>query len=206
MTMRLPNSVMVHTPRTGGLWFKAVADRLGIKNQVLKGDVDSHFAPTELPPEWRGLPCFCFVRDPLVWLKSRWTHSIEINARADARYFGVHGLFDQCVTPSFRTTVETLLERFPKGICSMTYALMATGCNYVMKAETGRLQDNTVFVLSNLEGVHSANVRNVANATARFNSSSMLGKYQNELNLPADLENRYVEQERLAYKIWESAL
>lgn len=204
MSLRLPNSVFVHIPRTGGLWLAEVTSQLGIKRQQFKGDVDSHFTYQQLPDYWRQFPGFSFVRHPYKWLRSRWSHCIEHNLVADYRNYGVHRLFDDCVRDTFEETVRTIIDVRP-GIVGFTYRTMTLGISPDLIYRTEDLPLAAYNVLHKLEGL-AYNFNDVIAQMPPINGTSTMDKYKAEMDeLPESLLNEFLETERVALRIWEDA-
>ena len=203
MSIRMPNSCFIHVPRTGGLWFGEVVRELGIKHQVLKGDIDSHFKYCELPHNWRALVSFGFIRHPFDWVKSRWSHAIEHNVVADYRHYGVHRLFDECVRPTFKRTLETILSKQP-GLVGLTYLEMLTGVDFIYCTED--LPIVAFDTLKKLEGVVQSDLDRVSSIPA-FNGTSKLDKWQHFFNtVPESLVQEFLASESLAITMWNENL
>ena len=203
MSIRMPHSCFVHIPRTGGLWFGEIVHQLGLKHQKLRGDIDSHLAFKEMPDNWRALYAFSFVRHPLAWLKSRWSHCIEHNLKEDHRHYGVHRLFDECVQERFVDTVRTILDRRP-GIVGQTYFTMTRGIDQLFKTEN--LRDACLRVLSRHERINVLEVTKIIDETPPFNGTSKMDRYREEVeSLPKDLIDQFLQQEKLALEIWHKA-
>ena len=219
MTMRLPNSVFVHVPRTGGMWFKDLVQRLGIKHQILTGDLDSHLPYSELPPSWRALPALGFVRHPLSWLKSRWSHLIEHKMLDDYRHFGVHRIFDAIAKPTFTETVQAVVEWNKGGVggvglVGLTFHRMLSGLNQTSQAGNPRAG---VTHLVKTESLPFAAYRFLVDVeellglfdvtlNEKVNGTSCLSKYHDEFDLlPSELEAKFMASETLAMRIWKGA-
>lgn len=202
MSIRLPNSCFVHIPRTGGLWLGEVVARLGIEHQVLRGDVDSHFTFKQLPENWRRLKSFGFVRLPVAWIKSRWSHMAEHNMEpSHYRHYGVHRLFDVCFRSTFIETLETILSEHP-GLVGTVYQEMLDGVDRVYRTED--LPKAACVVLRDLEGVEQPKWP-VISGVNPTNGTSQLGKWRCEVDsAPEDLMDEFADSERLAYEIWSN--
>lgn len=200
MSIRLPNSCFVHVPRTGGLWLGSVLTAIGIKHQVFRGDVDSHFTWAQLPLNWRMLPSFSFVRQPLPWLRSRWSHCIENNLAADYRHYGVHREFDELVADTFEQTTRNILARRP-GIVGRTYREMLTGVHILKRTES--LPGVAHILLDDLEGIGKiTGSRYTILNTDAVNSTS--AAYSDRTVLPPSLEQELTHSEQDAQRIWDT--
>lgn len=203
MSIRLPNSCFVHIPRTGGLWLGKVLHELKIKHQVLRGDIDSHFQLSEMPGNWRKLHSFSFVRHPLDWVKSRWSHAIEINAYEDHRHYGVHRLFDICVSPTLEQTIRKILVNRP-GLVGYTYKRMTEGVKTLIATE--RLSSELYPFLQEVEGKNiPTNSLQIIKSIEPINGTSKLNKYDGSVsNLSKELTEMFTESEHEAMRIWQS--
>ena len=201
MSLRLPNSVFVHVPRTGGLWLGEVVQKIGLLQQRFNGDVDSHFTFRELPDLWRALQPFSFVRHPLGWIKSRWSHSVECRISDDHRHYGINRLFDEHFHASFRETVEDILRNRP-GLVGLTFREMQDGIPAAFLRRTEDLPYSAVDLLRNLEGVGDDQVQVIV-GTPAFNGTSQLEKYRQELSsLPNSLVRDFLASESDAFARW----
>lgn len=203
MCIRLPNSCFVHIPRTGGLWFGAVVEALEIKHQTLKGDIDSHFTHDQLPPNWKALHSFSFIRDPFKWVRSRWSHALEINAYDDHRHYGVHREFDILIRPTLSETIKRIVTRSP-GLVGHTYRTMTHGVESLLKTET--LQKRIYPFLDRLEHLPSDASKTIETISP-FNGTSGMDKYTGIVSqVPDALVRKFMNTEQYAYQLWESAL
>lgn len=203
MSVRLVNSCFVHIPRTGGTWLKKAVMAIRLHRQTLSGDLDGHLPWSVLSRHWPNLIGFTFVRHPFAWLRSRWSHAIHINAAEDGRHFGVHRLFDVHVRPSFADTVAAILRQTP-GIVGITYKTMAEGIPPENLVRTEDLPNGAGRLLVRLEGISGQSCELLRNVPP-CNSTSSLARYQKEMaNLPARLEEEFLESERIALDIWNN--
>ena len=205
MSVRLPHCVFIHIPRTGGLWVQAVIERLGIKCQILKGDIDSHLPVTELPEHWQTVPAFSFVRHPWEWVKSRWSHALELDTYGNYRHYGIHREFDECVRPSFQETLAVILSKRP-GIVGETYSHMLQGVEEIRRTIDLPYATYEMLVQYEIETVDSDKIAEVIAATPKFNSTSGMEKYREQfIDLPAGLTSKFLASEKDALKIWQAA-
>lgn len=205
MSVRLPHCTFIHIPRTGGLWFEEVVRQLGIKCQVLRGDYDSHMSLPGLPDYWRSVPAFTFVRHPWEWVKSRWSHALEIGAYEAHRHYGIHREFDECVRPSFQETIRHILKHCP-GIIGETYSHMIQGCDDLRRTQDLAMATYEMLVQYEIEDVSSDLIAQVISETPKNNSTSELPRYREQfIDLPAGLTSKFLASEKVAIKIWKSA-
>jgi hypothetical protein len=205
MTIRLDNSVFIHTPRTGGTWLQEVLRVLGLDRQVLRGDLDGHLLYAALPVEWAGLTLFSFIRHPLLWVKSRWTHAVEIHAHPHGRHFGVHRRFDRCVRETFSETLSAIVVNEP-GLVSNTFMEMTEGIPVENLVCTIDLPDQAHRLLSRLEGLPEDRLEAVR-AVGKINSTSNRPRWQAQLNnVPKSLVQEFMATESWALELWRSRL
>lgn len=203
MSIRLPNSLFVHVPRTGGLWLGETLNQLTIKKQVLKGDIDSHYRFKDFPKDWqKKLIPFSFIRHPVDWVKSRWSHVIEHSTHIDGRHEGVHSLFDELVDDSFEKTLKTIITKRP-GLVSLTFSEMQNGVNHVRQTE--QLPLVAFQLLEELEGVPLC-VWDWIKYPNKFNSTSTLNKYEKEFEKASEsLVKEFVDSELKCVSLWKAA-
>lgn len=197
MSIRLPNSCFIHIPRTGGLWVKALIERSGIKHQTLKGDIDSHLPYKSLPENWQHLHSFSTIRHPLAWVRSRWTHALEINAYEGHRHYGIHRDFDICVRQTLEETIQVIVNQYP-GLVYRTFQEMTDGVKTILQYE--QLPDNIYAILNKYEGLSIDTLKRIS--PDRFNSTSQL--YKNRNSISDKLLSEFLSSESETIKWWES--
>lgn len=199
MSIRMEHSAFIHIPRTGGLWMHEVVRRLEIKHFVLRGDIDGHMPFLDLPRVWRNLEAFSFIRHPLSWVKSRWSHVLEHNLAKDYRHYGIHRLFDKCVQPTLEGTIKTIMGKEP-GLVGRTFHEMLMGVRHVGLTED--LPLSAWYFLHGLEQV-SDDHKQLVLGVSPTNSTTTMDKYSKELsNLPDSLEDEFLDSERKALVWW----
>lgn len=73
MAFILPKSVMIHTPKTGGLWMERALAAAGLKVSVLEPKHSTFEEVMDHPKvKARRGRVFTFVRHPLTWYPSHW--------------------------------------------------------------------------------------------------------------------------------------
>lgn len=193
MSLRLPNSVFVHVPRTGGTWIADVVERLGLLRQKLKGDVDSHFTGTELRRYWPGLPQFAVVRHPWTWVESRWSHAVSINALRDQRHFSVHREFDRLVDESsFERTIVNCIA-CGASVVGRTFFVMIPAGTVIVRFD--RLVEHLGSVLSRLEGVSPTDYGDLVATMEPVNATSEKARQEGLLECSQELKDRFLAME-----------
>jgi hypothetical protein len=184
--------------------------KLGIPNHILRGDYDSHLNWRDLPNEnWKKLPVFSFVRHPLAWIKSRWSKAVEDNTIGQQTFFGIHRRFDELIDPtSFQKTVEAIIKREP-GILGATYKEMFAGIGGISRQvqlfKTENLPTVAYTALKRFEGIPD-HFEQLIKEMPKENSSSTVDKFLEQLSaLPDSLVAEYLESEKEAIQIWNSA-
>lgn len=199
---------MVHIPRCGGFFIQELAKQLGILQQIFKGDVDSHFKYCELPTFWQTHVCFTVVRNPIDWVKSRWSHALEIEAFDNYRHYGIHRDFDSCVVPSLNQTVDNIIRR-ESSLITRTYRYMSDGVQYIIALE--KLEKQLRGLLERYEEVHHTRFDKVynrvklQNGSIPINSTAKTSKYLKE-EIDNQLQDKLRQQNKEAFSIWEEAL
>lgn len=176
---------------------KALIERSRIKHQILKGDIDSHLPYKELPDNWHCLHSFSMIRHPLSWVRSRWSHALEIHAYEDHRHYGIHRDFDKCVRPTLEETIGQILKDYP-GLVYRTFKEITEGVETILQHE--QIPNNVYNVLHQFEGVSIDLLKQVS--PERFNSTSQLYKDRNKI--PDTLLSEFLSSESETIKWWES--
>lgn len=199
MSLRMPNTCFVHIPRTGGMWMKKVAENLGLIQEQLNGDIDSHYAYRELSKGWKELRAFTFIRHPFLWVRSRWSHAIEINAYAEYRHHGIHRLFDECIKETLEETIITIIKEQPK-LVLRTFSEMANGVTHIF--QTRKLPENIYPFFNIYEGISREKWDTAL--CERINSTTTLDKYKGKLEVSSTVMNEFLDSESETIKWWES--
>lgn len=152
MAVRLPKSVFVHIPKTGGTWVRRVLRTTGL----YEGDVArDHATPAELAafPVATARPIFfCFVRHPLTWYQSYWAYRMKNGWHRPSPSenelplpIRTILLDANCRADDFETFVRNCLARYPAGWVSHLFRHYTTGCAFVGRQE--RLRDDLLLAL-----------------------------------------------------------
>lgn len=107
MAFVLPNSVLLHYPKTAGHWISSVLTDSGISVTPLRAHLHSRHLPEEQSHKFR----FAFVRHPLTWYQSYFAHKM-------LRGWSNDHIDRNCHSSDFHQFVDNVLERFPQGYCS----------------------------------------------------------------------------------------
>lgn len=199
MSLRLPNSCFIHIPRTGGMWLQDVVNNLGLPRQIFRGDIDSHYSWTQLPDNWKSLISFTLIRHPLAWVKSRWSHALEIGACEGHRHYHVHRKFDECVRPTLELTIQEILRRYP-GLVYLTFKSMSQGIHRVFRTED--LPYNLFPFLNEHEGITPAQWESAL--VPPTNGTATIDKYALLSGLEPETEQRFLNSESLTVEWWNS--
>lgn len=123
MSLILPNSIFIHTPKTGGSWVSSVLAGWAVER------LPKHIKCEDITDE---RPKFTFVRNPLTWYQSRWSSPSHRERISLGRRWG----FD--ATPeeegNFQLWVERVTSEFP-GHLYRLYRSRTVCCDFVGKFE-----------------------------------------------------------------------
>lgn len=129
MALALPHSVFFHIGRTAGYFVREAVHAMGIPN-VEVGEFHDPPSRAPLADETQKV-FFCFVRHPLRWLRSYWALRTNWGWDEATRGYGL----DQA---RFADFLEAVIERFPTGLASNTFAPFIAGCHEVGRSECVR--------------------------------------------------------------------
>lgn len=201
MALRLSNSIFIHIPRTGGHWLEAVLKEIGCLKQSLLGDFESTMPYRQLPKEWQELTPFTFIRHPLDWVKSRWSHALRTKAQEEWRMYGIHWDFNQLVRPTFQETIEVILEERP-GITSETLQVMTEGVNHLLLTEELHVNDDLSKLLEELEGIPESLIYAAIHSVDKLDTTATLPEYVNEMKLTGWIEEKFLESEKVGVDLY----
>ncbi|HYD99970.1 MAG TPA: hypothetical protein VEH84_11355 [Alphaproteobacteria bacterium] len=129
MAALLRDSVFYHIPKTGGSWVRLALAHSGL----LRGEVGAfHARPAELADDLdaRARPGFCFVRHPLTWYQSYWTHKTAHG------WFDAGNDFDARVRADrFPDFLERVFALCPEEHLTSLYRDYTAGCAFVGRTE-----------------------------------------------------------------------
>lgn len=188
MTVELKNSVFVHVPRIGGMWLRSLLRRTDLIVHEPDSDRERHQSYLE-HGRW-DKPGFGFVRHPLDWIRSRWSHALQHSTHVDRRFLGVHRLFSLRVRPSFPDTVRAILDECP-GVVGHTFDIMLDGVDLVLRTED--LPDAALSALNTLEQIEVESLVPIPETT---NGTSTTEKWRRLTSLSDDLMERFLVSER----------
>ncbi len=78
MTLLLPNSAMIHVPKTGGSWCRESINKAGLRRRELG---QFHDFAKKHHRHLANLFVFGFVRNPVTWMQSRWCYTKRANKK-----------------------------------------------------------------------------------------------------------------------------
>lgn len=155
MALLLPRSVFIHIPKTAGQWIAQALANAGVETREL-GVV--HASPDELPMLGtlrRGRVVFCFVRHPLTWYPSMWSHRMDDGWDEpidDPKWFSPRWIefwaqfTARCRSETFDGFVRACTSSYPDGLVSTLYERYTSGCSRVGRYE--RLAPDLVDILA----------------------------------------------------------
>jgi hypothetical protein len=133
MALILPNSAMIHIPKTGGSFCRRVVRDMGIPylesgpaekvvvqrrhagiTQIYDDLMVDNWMEANPKPKQRLV--FTFVRNPLTWLQSKWSYSIRtgsIEKWLKERELGNRKIEAVCFSYDFSEFIKCYLEYFP---------------------------------------------------------------------------------------------
>lgn len=135
MAVILPNSVMIHVPKTGGSWCRTAIKKAGIKHKELnthKGKGCRHEGISQIRKQIGNRFTFGFVRNPITWMQSRWAYSMR-NTQGE-------GDGTLLWSGDFNTWVMNVLERQPTFVLDKTLRLVGYTCKdgeWVVRQQLG---------------------------------------------------------------------
>jgi hypothetical protein len=142
MALLLNNSVFIHTPKTAGQWVTEAITNSGISVEQI-GVI--HTSPDEIKsdPRIKNIHhMFTFVRHPLTWYQSMWSHQMDEGWDAiDAiEWFSQPWMekwkpFTECRSYNFQKFVKNCLNCFPDGWVSSLYKAYTNGCTFIGRHE-----------------------------------------------------------------------
>ena len=158
MAVILPNSIILHIPKTAGKWVRwALRDNDISFFQTsldttcdgilwhLNGMKSSHCLPKDNAFYRERSYRLCFVRRPAEWYKSYWCFRIVRGWRADS-------IFDRRTeNEDFGIFIDNVVREYPCGFLRDVYGAYADECTHIGKVETIE-RDLTLF-MKEIEGV-----------------------------------------------------
>lgn len=128
MALELPNSIYFHVGRTAGHWVRFTVQQIGLKGEEV-GAFHDWPSRIEMTEARKDKLAFCFIRHPLAWLRSFWSHQM---------YFGwdVNGYSAPLVSDNFSDFLKKALVAYPSGPVSEIYRPFIDGCQFVGRQES----------------------------------------------------------------------
>lgn len=147
MAVILPNSIMLHIPKTGGTWARKCIEAMGIPiRTTVRWEMEPNFGSTEwhhIPiydKDWGKKPVFSFVRDPIAWYRSYWAYRKNTPWDAPATKFDLH-----CQAETFQEFIGKVILNYPFGYVSRLYECYTDHCEFVGRQEN--LQEDLLAAL-----------------------------------------------------------
>ena len=143
MSIRLPQSVFTHLPKTGGTWVGYVLERMGLLHAMSR----PHMSIREIRSDptlsdWHGLDAFAFVRHPVSWYQSYWGFKMT-SGWLDRESVPL----DRCRSDDFNGFVRNCIERHP-GHLSAYYREFLKGVRYIGRHEI--MRESLILILDQL--------------------------------------------------------
>ena len=117
MAIATENSLLLHIPKTGGVFLKHAIDMAGL-DYVDIGSQHEHF-PRLLKMQPRSFfenkLVYSFVRHPITWYQSRWTFRVKHGWQPK------HPLDYNCASNDFQRFLTKALEFKPDGWCTFLF-------------------------------------------------------------------------------------
>ena len=154
MAILLPNSVFIHTPKTGGQWVTSALERAGLvrgKSGVVHATTDEIFTTSNLT---ENKMTFAFVRHPLSWYQSMWAHRMDEQWQPidDTEWFSSNWIriwadfTKYCQSNNFNEYIAKCVDHFPGGFLSSLFDAYTHSCDFVGKQE--QLASDLITVLT----------------------------------------------------------
>lgn len=145
MAVVMPNSIFVHIPRCRGQWLRKVLGNMypekGKRKEHREGRKAVHESIKDVPDDVKkNRMSFGFVRHPLDWVKSRWSHKHRFGVSKHA-LCPLHVAYNDChVASSLEETIQNITILHP-GLVSRMMFHMVGECDVI-----GRMEDDSSFM------------------------------------------------------------
>jgi len=161
MAIRLPHSVFIHVPKTGGTWVGHVLERMGLLHAMSR----PHMSIREIRSDpalssWHCLDAFAFIRHPVSWYQSYWGFKMTSGW---LKHEAVP--LDECRSDDFNRFVRNCAERHP-GHLSSFYREFLKDVRYIGRHEI--MRESFIVILDQLgeefsrDTVYDAPAQNVS--------------------------------------------
>jgi hypothetical protein len=111
MAIATSKCLFLHIPKTAGTFVRAVLESID-KVSIVGADIHAHFPDIN---DHLNRPIFCFVRHPLTWYLSRFSHRLRNG------WVASHPLDSKCASNDFDQFVENVCQEYPDGWLTNEY-------------------------------------------------------------------------------------
>jgi hypothetical protein len=160
MALVTDNTVLLHIPKTGGVFIKNALVACGIRHELV-GNQHDHF-PRLLDAKpisfFADKLVYTFVRHPITWYQSRWSFRVKYGWQA------IHPLDFNCASNNFHVFVDKVLQFKPDGWCAHLFDdYIKNGCrNLDFIGKTENLVNDFLHVMRRAgEQIDEDRVRNL---------------------------------------------
>lgn len=153
MALRLPRSIFIHIPRTGGYWIREALTAANVPTNMCIGSLPTEdiahriqHSPLKNIVD-QEVPTFAFVRHPCTWVQSFWVFQMK----SGKRFMQDKGQLTHIFSENFEEFIENLIEKKPGYISRMYKSFLCDGkrtVTHIGKKE--HLVDDTVRILRSI--------------------------------------------------------
>jgi len=143
MATNLPNSIFIHTPKTAGVWATAMLQNLPIKSNRYGKIHSTSQEIKDITLSGLKKPCWGFVRHPLTWYQSYWSHRMlecwEPIVSTLSYSYNLLGFLNlhtaETADSNFNMHIRRMHTYYPYGFLSTLFAEYVFGCDKICRFE-----------------------------------------------------------------------